>query len=318
MALLSGDADSAMPARSASPLTDDDLQLALYVCHELSYGGIRGVSDELEWEWDPRLVTFRTALESAFLGQLLEEVGEPVPALPDRVGEAVFDLVNSDESPSLARYLETQADLDECREFVIHRSAYQLKEADPHTFGIPRLRGAPKAAMVEVQADEYGGGNPARMHSALFAKAMAQLGLDPTFGAYVDVLPGTTLATVNLISVFGLRRRWRGALVGHLAGFEISSAAPNRRYGNALRRLGLGTEATDFFDEHVEADSVHENIAAYDMAGALARQEPDLAGQILFGVRSLLHLDGAFAAAVLDRWERGESSLFPDRVAAAA
>ena len=42
-------------------------------------------------------------------------------------------------------------------------------------------------------------------------------------------------------------------------------------------------DATAFFDEHVEADAVHEAIAAVDLAGGLARQEPELAGDILLG-----------------------------------
>ncbi len=58
----------------------------------------------------------------------------------------------------------------------MHRSAYQLKEADPHSWAIPRLSGPPKAALVEIQADEYGGGRPDRMHAELFADAMEALG----------------------------------------------------------------------------------------------------------------------------------------------
>ncbi|HKH22504.1 MAG TPA: iron-containing redox enzyme family protein, partial [Solirubrobacterales bacterium] len=69
-------------------------------------------------------------------------------------------------------------------------------------------------------------------------------------------------------------------------------------------------DALDFFDEHVEADSVHENIAVYDMAQGLAQSEPEIAGDILFGVRALLHLDGGFAGHLLECWERGGSSLF--------
>ena len=76
----------------------------------------------------------------------------------------------ADDARPLSRYVAAQATLEQFREFVIHRSAYQLKEADPHTFAIPRIRGQAKAAMVEVQADEYGGGDPERMHSRLFAR----------------------------------------------------------------------------------------------------------------------------------------------------
>ena len=199
---------------------------------------------------------------------------------PGEVGSLLFELAEA-EAPSIAEHLQARGTIDEFREFAIHRSAYQLKEADPHTWGIPRLHGPPKAAMVEIQADEYGSGDPQRVHSTLFARAMDALGLDSSYGAYLDRLPGPTLATVNLISAFGLSRGWRGALAGHLAMFEIGSAVPNSRYAKALRRLGYSGDALEFFDEHVEADSVHENIAAYDLAQGLARQQPALVSQIL-------------------------------------
>ena len=76
------------------------------------------------------------------------------------------------------------------------------------------------------------------------------------------------------MSMFGLHRRLRGAIVGHLALFEMTSSIPNRRYANGLRRLGFGADATGFFDEHVVADAVHENVAAVDLAGGLADAGP--------------------------------------------
>jgi hypothetical protein len=118
-----------------------------------------------------------------------------------------------------------------------------------------------------------------------------------------------TLATVNLMSLFGLHRRLRGAIVGHLALFEMTSSIPNRRYANGLRRLGYGDGATEFYDEHVVADAVHENVAAVDLAGGLARQDPTLAADILWGAAALAELDRRFAAHLLDAWNAGESSL---------
>jgi hypothetical protein len=106
-----------------------------------------------------------------------------------------------------------------------------------------------------------------------------------------------------------LHRRLRGAIVGHLALFEMTSSVPNRRYGNGLRRLGFGERATAFFDEHVEADAVHENIAAVDLAGGLARAEPELAAQIVFGARALDLLERRWAGHLLAAWEAGRSSL---------
>lgn len=290
----------------ADPLADEDLQLALYLCFELHYRGFPAVDPE--WEWSPELLAVRTTLESAFIEALEAELGSR-RVEPGQVGDLLFQLEAEDEGPSLSRQLEVEGTLEQFREFVIHRSLYQLKEADPHSWAIPRISGAAKTALLEVQADEYGGGRPERMHSALFAKTMRALGLEDRENFYLDRIPGPTLATVNLMSSLGLRRSRRGAIVGHLAMFEMTSARPNRRYGNALRRLGFGAEATDFYDEHVEADAVHENIAAYDLAGGLARQEPELAADIVFGARALLHLDDRFARHLLASWEEGESSL---------
>ncbi|HEV7563533.1 MAG TPA: iron-containing redox enzyme family protein [Solirubrobacterales bacterium] len=289
------------------PLEDDDLQFALYLCYELHYRSFPGVDPA--WEWDPTLLTVRAALERAFFAALEVEVPVSAGTDPAGVGDRLFQLEAEDDGPSLSRFLELEASLDQFREFVVHRSLYQLKEADPHSWAIPRLDGAAKAALLEVQGDEYGGGRAERMHSLLFAKTMRGLGLNDAENAYLGQVPGTTLATVNLMSACGLHRSRRGAIVGHLAMFEMTSARPNRRYGNALRRLGFGAETTDFYDEHVEADAVHENIAAYDLAGGLARAEPGLADDILYGARAMLHLEGRFARHLLGAWEAGESSL---------
>jgi Iron-containing redox enzyme len=295
------------PIDSGEAIADEDLQLALYVAYEIHYTGIRGVDES--WEWAPSLLAFRAELERPFEAAVAELVEPATEAELASVGAALQEVVAEDPGPPLSRYMETQGTVEQMLEHVTHRSAYQLKEADPHSWAIPRLSPRPKAALLEVQADEYGGGNAERMHSVLFANTMESLGLDPTYGAYLERLPAVTLATVNLVSLFGLHRRRRGAAVGHLAAFEMTSSIPNRRYGNALRRLGFGREATRFYDEHVEADAVHENIAAWDLAGGLAAEEPEVAADILFGARALLQIEALWATHLMESWDRGESSL---------
>jgi hypothetical protein len=312
------DAGLATPAavEPADPIADEDLQLALYVAYELHYTAIRGVDEA--WEWEPSLLAFRAALEQPFEAAVAELVTPTAEEELASVGESLQRIVAEDPGPPLSRYMETQGTREQMLEHVVHRSAYQLKESDPHSWAIPRLGPRPKAALLEVQADEYGGGSAERMHAVLFANTMAALELDPTYGAYLDQLPGVTLATVNLMSGFGLHRRRRGAIVGHLAAFEMTSSIPNRRYGNALRRLGYGREATHFYDEHVEADAVHENIAAWDLAGGLAAEEPEVAADILFGARALLQVEARWATHLMDAWEQSESSLRAPLLALAA
>jgi Iron-containing redox enzyme len=300
----------------ADPLADEDLQLSLYLCYELHYRGLPGVSDD--WEWEPSLLALRRALEARFEAGLLDVLGAPEGTVAaEDMDVALREVEAADEAPSLSRHLERAGTLDEMLEFVVHRSAYQLKEADPHSWALPRLSGAPKVAMVEIQADEYGGGDPDRVHAALFAKAMDGLGLDSRYGAYLDRIPGFTLATVNLMSLLGLHRRWLGAIVGHLALFEMTSSVPNRRYANGLRRLGFDRATTDFFDEHVTADAVHESIAAVDLAGGLVRENPALAADVIWGARALVELEGRFARRLLEAWEEGRSSLLQPLVVTA-
>jgi hypothetical protein len=296
-----------LPDQEVDPLEDEDLQLALYLCYELHYRGLPGVDER--WEWEPSLLGLRRELETRFERALTDAVPPVRQLVPAGEIDLALRAIAERDSPPLSNYIRASADLDQVREFFIHRSLYQLKEADPHSWAIPRLWGAPKAALIEIQADEYGGGRAEWIHAELFARAMTAVGLDRTYGAYLDQIPAVTLATVNLMSLFGLHRRWRGAIIGHLALFEMTSSIPNRRYADGLRRLGLGADATLFFDEHVEADAVHENVAAVDLAGGLIRQDASLCRSLLWGAEALAELDARWAAHLLECWRDHRTSL---------
>ena len=289
------------------PLTGEDGPLALYLCYEQHYRGLPGVDED--WEWEPSLLALRRDLEVAMEARLTEAIGPPPAGLrPRDVLETLRSLATEGGGPSLSGFVASEATDAQLRELAVHRSAYQLKEADPHTWGIPRLTGDAKAALVHIQTGEYGNGHAADSHATLFATTMAALGLDPAYGAYLDAIPGVTLTTCNLISLFGLHRRWRGALVGHLALFEMCSVGPMSRYSAGLSRLGYGADATRFYDEHVVADEIHQ-VVALDMVEALLRDEPFTAGEVVFGARALTAVEAAMATRVLDAWAAGGSSL---------
>ncbi len=291
---------------SADPLHDDDLQLALAICYELHYRGFDDVDDALEW--DPALLTLRAHLERRHTAALRELTGDPAHT-DEPIDAQLTALIAADDGPSLSRHMARHGTPEQWREYLTLRSVYHLKEGDPHTFAIPRLDGRAKAAMVEIQADEYGGGTPGRMHSELFAGMMRDLGLDATYGALWDDAPAVAFTAVNTMSLFGLHRRWRAAALGHLACVEMTSSEPSRRYSSGLRRLGHDESTTVFYDEHVEADAVHEQIASVDMCGSLVAAEPALAADVLFGAACSLALDGLAARYLLGEWEAGRSAL---------
>ncbi|WP_346622888.1 iron-containing redox enzyme family protein [Blastococcus montanus] len=287
-------------------LTHDDLQLSLAVCYELHYRGFDEVPED--WEWDPALLGLRAGLERRHLTALQHLVGD-LAVTDEPIDRQITALIDADESPSLSSYMARRGTLEQWREYLTLRSVYHLKEGDPHTFAVPRLSGRAKAAMVEIQADEYGGGSAARMHSELFAGLMRDLDLDAGYGALWDRAPAVAFSSVNTMSLFGLHRRWRGAALGHLTAVEMTSSEPSRRYSAGLRRLGFDERTTVFYDEHVEADAVHEQIASVDMCGSLVTEEPELAADVLFGAAASLAMDGLAAHHLLGAWDAGSPAL---------
>nr|WP_309229686.1 iron-containing redox enzyme family protein [Blastococcus sp. TML/M2B] len=76
-----------------------------------------------------------------------------------------------------------------------------------------------------------------------------------------------------------------------------------------MRRLGYGPSTSVFYDEHVEADAVHEQIASVDMCGSFVAENPALTEDVLFGARCSLAMDGVAARHLLGAWEAGRSAL---------
>ncbi|WP_250285691.1 MULTISPECIES: iron-containing redox enzyme family protein [unclassified Frankia] len=302
-----------VPAADDDALFGEDAALTLYCLYELHYRGFADVADG--WEWEPSLLGLRRLLERDLLARLRDDVDlaapgtEPGDLLADGIAGALRRVIDAPGGPSLSGYLAERGSLGQFREFAVHRSLLQLKEADPHSWAIPRLAGAAKAALVEIQTDEYGHGAQRDMHQTLFGLTLRALGLDPAYGAYLDRVPATTLATVNVPSFFGLHREHRAALVGHLAVFEMTSVGPMSAYSAALRRHGLPPAARLFFDTHVVADAHHQTVAADALATGLVRAEPGLAAGLLFGARAAMAVEARAAEAIMTAWERGESSL---------
>lgn len=281
----------------------EDHQLALYLCYELHYRGFARVDPR--WEWDPQLLAVRRRLEDDFLDAVRDLLG-PVEGLAAQLDALLVEPLTG-TGPS--HYLLDRGERWQAREYLAQRSLYHLKEADPQAWAIPRLHGAAQAALVAIEYDEYGGGRPERAHSRLFAEMMTDLGLDPSYGHYLDAAPAPALAVVNLMSLFGLHRVHRGALIGQFAAVEITSSPGSERLAAALARLGAGPAGVRFYQEHVEADAVHEQLVRHGVIEAAIRDEPGLEADIAFGLAAGALVDDRFAEHLLSCWHGGSSSL---------
>jgi hypothetical protein len=287
-----------VPRIDLEPESADDAALTLWVLHELTYGGFDEVDDRADGE--PELMRVRRRLEED-LETVLRHRWPGPPGGVD-LGSGFFDWVADQDGPSLARFVQVEATEEQVLDLLRVRSVYHLKEADPTTWVVPRLPVAAKAALVELQYDEYGVGDPARLHSHLWARGMEASGLRPEPGVYVDDAPTEILEQNNALSMFGLRRHLRGAAVGHLAAFEATSSLPSRRMAQGLERLGLPAEMVAYYTEHVEADAVHEQVALRDVCVALVAEEPRLEADVWFGAWTCLDLESRTAHRLLGTW----------------
>ncbi len=314
---LAGRAAAAV-GRATDAVRDDDVQLSLFLLYAQHYGTLEQLDAGLEWAAE--LIAVRQELEAAFEAALRAQVEQP-PSPEARAGavaDALFTLTSQPSGPSLAKFVAKKASYEQVIEMLVQRSVYTLREADPHTWAVPRLTGRAKAALVEIQSDEYGGGRTERVHQHIYAATLRGMGLDDRYGTYVDHVPAITLASFNQMSMFGLNRRLLGAIVGHLAAYEMTASIPCRLYADGMRRHGIAPEITYYFDEHVEADAVHEQIAARDLAGSLAEDRPELVEDIMFGAAACLTVDGAMGDHILQSWKAGASSLIRPLVDVAA
>lgn len=300
--MLGMDAGRAPEAPEADTILEDaDAQLALWMLYEVHFQGFEEAEETVEW--DLGLLAFRQVLEAPFEAAL-HAIAEPPrnPRRASRIVDALRDLIEHGPDAGLAKYLQRKATVEQFEDYLRQRSVYHLKESDAHSFVLPRVRGSVKVALAEVQYDEYGSGRVDRLHQDLFASAMVSCGLDGEYGRYVDAADALTLAGSNALSFFCLHRRHRGAALGHLAAFEATSSIPCRKISQGAERLGLPHEVFDYFDEHVEADAVHEQIALTDLCGGLVAREPELAPDVLLGAEVCLQLGARADQVLLDRW----------------
>jgi hypothetical protein len=305
VAALRDEAD--VPSRAVAA-DEDDLQLSLWMLYELHYRGFDDVDPAKEW--DPPLLAVRRELEERFEADLRTRAGGLVEKAKQEADGVVAQLqwLADQDGAGMPAYLHRQATREQWEEFLALRSVYHLKESDPHAWVVPRVTAGVKASLVELQYDEFGDGRGDRVHQELFGLAMRDAGLDDAYGAYVDDAPAHVLAVSNAMSLFGLHRRLRGAALGHLAAFEMTSSLPCRRYAQGAARLGL-EGARLYYEEHVEADAVHEQLAARSICGALVADEPALLDDVLLGAAACLALEHDSAARTLEDWAQGGSGL---------
>ena len=269
-------------------LRDDDFQLALYLSYEVRHRDFSGA----DWEWDADLLAFRGQLEQVFVARLREEVTRRYPRQTPEVDEAIDHVIFTSTARSLLQHFVAAGDVDQLRELFVHRSAsYSHDGRSEHDYRRPRGDGsAPPDA---------------------FAATLIALGLDPSLGSYVEMMPGVTLAMANLHSMFEVHHRWRGALIGQLAVQEMTAGGRTEKWGDALDRFGVVHSSTGHPSGDANFDARYAALARDHLVSGLLGADPELEGDVLFGAEATLMLDQNFCDHLLSAWTHRRSSLVP-------
>ena len=218
------------------PLADEDLHLALYVLYELHYRGLDGVDGAGNGSrrcWScARELEASSRRRSTGVGPPRRAAGPPGRWTSRCAGS------RSRRGPSLSRLPRARATLTSSASSP--STARPISSRRPiRTAGRSRgCRGRPKAAIVEVQADEYGDGAPERIHAELFALAMERARPGPDLRRVPRPDPGRDAGhrepDVAVRAAPALARRDRRAP----RAVRDDVLGPNGRYARGLRRLG--------------------------------------------------------------------------------
>jgi hypothetical protein len=265
-------------------LIDDDFQLALYLCYQDHLRDSRG-ADRQSGSSGSRLDGFRSLLESSFEHRLRDEVGRRKGYGGWDTTEALEDVIASSTTTWLSQHFEHGGSLDQFRELCIHQSVSPWCGEESHDVSHQRRTPQVRGALFPAESGEVGASNARRVPDAAFSNTLSALGLHPSRGSYVEVLPGTTLAAANLRTMFRLHPKWEAASVGHSSLCVAMNETVMASLSRAAASWGTEEEGRRFFEDAASfARDGRANVARRRQA--VLAQNPATRSDVLFGAMS--------------------------------
>lgn len=78
---------------------------------------------------------------------------------------------------------------------------------------------------------------------------------------------------------------------------------------DGLQRVSAPQRCVDFYQEHVEADAVHEQVVRTDVIGSVLRDDPGVTSYVVLGIRTFRMLEERLATQLMSSWKLGRTSL---------
>jgi hypothetical protein len=254
---------------------------------------LHSVRDRLETAWQTWELTQLAHIDIELLTRLDSK----------RVKQALQERADRDLNPPLSEtkyYVREQMTLEEYQLLLAIASLDGLVEASRLSRILGGASNEIQSTLFRVLLEEYGNGKLARKHSTFFAQMMAELGLQTSPEAYLDLVPWQVLASINHNFLLTERKRDFLRYNGGLTYFEIAGPSLYTDYMIAAERLQLSEAAMGYWKLHIREDERHGQWMLTEVALPLADKYPNDAWELLLGYDQEKFIGDRAAVAVMD------------------
>ncbi len=231
------------------------------------------------------VASIRARIESMWQEHELKNVDyESIKGMPFQT--TIRERVSEDLAPELnetGRYFRNEMTEEGYRQLLGIASLDGLVEASQLSRVLGGVGNKIQSMLTRILLEEYGGGRLAKKHSSFFSSMLIELGMNPEPEAYRDLAPWEVIANINHSFFLSEKKRNFLRYVGALLYTEVSGPSAFENYMYAGKRLGLGDQATGYWDLHIKEDQRHGQWMLEDVALPLADLYEESAWEILWG-----------------------------------
>jgi hypothetical protein len=236
------------------PRDEADALRCLLAVHDLSLAPVDELAGRERWQHHPAVAELRWRLEEDLVASLDRRDRATAWRLPPEAPAAMRAVAAVDLVPDVYRWLATTAAPHEVVEFLALEGGPDGGFDDLVAACQTGLSGPAKLELARNYWDEMGQGAADRVHTELHRKLARALDLPEVPR---EELPVEALERAAFGSLLATNRALQPELVGALGLLELQAGPRCRKVVEALRRIGAGDDALDFYVEHATVDPHH-------------------------------------------------------------
>lgn len=265
--------------------------------------------DAVDCETQPILRDIAAVFEHAMLGWERDQIGEPELAAAPTTGKEYVRWVKSTildhpagNHPLYREFLAQRATPADFRYFMAQETSLDPRFDDILALMQVGVTGVQKMEIAGNYWDELGNGEPADVHTAMFAKTLESIGVDSEYLAANLMLEARISG--NLSAALALSRRHYYKAAGFFAVTEYLVPRRFRQLTSGWRRAGLPEAGIRYHDLHIGIDAVHASGWFKNVVAKLVDDDPRAGREIAIGALMRLNSSQRYLDTLLTHLDR--------------